>query len=65
MQEGQLIITGIFKKKFINMELYNLLSQLKLSDPDRYRAAVFADRNLRNNLNVIYGFHYELLKYQK
>ena len=62
MQEGQLIITGIFKKKFINMELYNLLSQLKLSDPDRYRAAVFADRNLRNNLNVIYGFHYELAK---
>lgn len=44
------------------MELYNLLSQLKHSDPERYRAAVFADRNSRNNLNIIYGFHYELAK---
>ena len=44
------------------MELYNLLSQLKHSDPDRYRAAVFADKNSRNNLNIIYGFHYELAK---
>ncbi|MDA8996932.1 squalene/phytoene synthase family protein [Hellea sp.] len=62
MQEDLVINTGIFKKKFINMELYNLLSQLKHSDPDRYRAAVFADRNSRNNLNIIYGFHYELAK---
>jgi phytoene synthase len=62
VQEDLVINTGIFKKKFINMELYNLLSQLKHSDPDRYRAAVFADRNSRNNLNIIYGFHYELAK---
>ena len=44
------------------MELNNLISQLKFYDPDRYRAAVFADKVSRENLNIIYGFHYELAK---
>lgn len=35
---------------------------LRQVDPDRCRAAVFADESLREKLLVLYGFHYELAK---
>ncbi len=35
---------------------------LKKADPDRYRAAMFADETLREKLLVLYAFHYELAK---
>jgi len=38
------------------------LQQLKSVDPDRLRAAVFADKAGRERLQVLYAFHYELAK---
>lgn len=38
------------------------LAQLKSVDPDRLRAAVFADKAGRERLQLLYAFHYELAK---
>ena len=38
------------------------LEQLKSVDPDRLRAAVFADKAGRERLQLLYAFHYELAK---
>jgi phytoene synthase len=38
------------------------LSQLKSVDPDRLRACVFADKDGRERLQLLYAFHYELAK---
>ncbi|MDB2438207.1 squalene/phytoene synthase family protein [Hellea sp.] len=38
------------------------LAQLKSVDPDRLRAAVFADKEGRERLQLLYAFHYELAK---
>ena len=38
------------------------LQQLKSVDPDRLRAAVFADKAGRERLQLLYAFHYELAK---
>jgi len=38
------------------------LQQLKSVDPDRVRAAVFADKAGRERLQLLYAFHYELAK---
>jgi len=38
------------------------LQQLKSVDPDRLRAAVFADKEGRERLQLLYAFHYELAK---
>jgi len=38
------------------------LKQLKSVDPDRLRAAVFADTAGRERLQLLYAFHYELAK---
>ncbi len=38
------------------------LEQLKRADPDRYRAAMFADKEVRERLLLLYAFHYELAK---
>lgn len=38
------------------------LQQLKSVDPDRLRAAVFADKEARERLQLLYAFHYELAK---
>jgi len=38
------------------------LDQLKSVDPDRLRAAVFADKAGRERLQLLYAFHYELAK---
>ena len=38
------------------------LQQLKSVDPDRLRAAVFADKDGRERLQLLYAFHYELAK---
>ena len=38
------------------------LQQLKSVDPDRLRAAVFADRDGCERLQILYAFHYELAK---
>jgi len=38
------------------------LQQLKSVDPDRLRAAVFADKKGRERLQLLYAFHYELAK---
>ena len=38
------------------------LKQLKSVDPDRLRAAVFADEAGRERLQLLYAFHYELAK---
>ncbi|WP_051279077.1 phytoene/squalene synthase family protein [Hellea balneolensis] len=38
------------------------LDQLKSVDPDRLRAAVFADEEGRERLELLYAFHYELAK---
>ena len=38
------------------------LDQLKSVDPDRLRAAVFADKDGRKRLQFLYAFHYELAK---
>jgi len=38
------------------------LAQLKSVDPDRCRAAVFADKEGRELLQLLYAFHYELAK---
>jgi len=38
------------------------LDQLKAADPDRCRAAVFADSDGRERLLLFYAFHYELAK---
>lgn len=38
------------------------LEQLKSVDPDRLRAAVFADKAGRERLALLYAFHYELAK---
>jgi len=37
-------------------------SRLKSVDPDRYRAALLADGTARENLWLLYAFHYELAK---
>ena len=39
-----------------------VLSNLKSVDPDRYRAALFADPQARMRLMTLYGFHAELAK---
>jgi len=38
------------------------LEQLKTVDPDRCRAAMFADKDVRERLLLLYAFHYELAK---
>lgn len=38
------------------------LEQLIRADPDRLRSAGFADKILRQNLQLLYAFHYELAK---
>ena len=38
------------------------LEQLKAADPDRCRAAMFADKTTRERLLLLYAFHYELAK---
>jgi len=38
------------------------LEQLKRADPDRCRAAMFADKAVRARLLLLYAFHYELAK---
>jgi len=38
------------------------LEQLKSVDPDRLRAALFADKAGRERLQLLYAFHYELAK---
>ena len=38
------------------------LQTLKSVDPDRLRAAVFADKDGRERLQLLYAFHYELAK---
>lgn len=38
------------------------LQQLKSVDPDRLRAAVFADKDGCERLQILYAFHYELAK---
>ena len=38
------------------------LEQLKQVDPDRCRAAMFADKHIRERLLLLYAFHYELAK---
>lgn len=38
------------------------LEQLKQADPDRCRAAMFADKQMRERLLLLYAFHYELAK---
>jgi len=38
------------------------LEQLKAADPDRCRAAMFADKIVRERLLLLYAFHYELAK---
>ena len=38
------------------------LEQLKQADPDRCRAAMFADKEVRERLLLLYAFHYELAK---
>ena len=38
------------------------LEQLKQVDPDRCRAAMFADKQTRERLLLLYAFHYELAK---
>lgn len=38
------------------------IKQLKSVDPDRLRAAVFADKAGRERLQLLYAFHYELAK---
>lgn len=40
----------------------NLTDNLKSVDPDRYRAALFADRAPRHRLLTLYAFHAELAK---
>ncbi len=40
----------------------SVINNLKRVDPDRYRAAMFADRQNRADLLVIYAFHAELAK---
>lgn len=39
-----------------------ILSQLKSVDPDRYRSALFADARGRDDLHLLYAFHYQLAK---
>ena len=38
------------------------LKALKDADPDRYRSALFADDTQRDDLHLLYAFHYELAK---
>ena len=38
------------------------LKVLKAADPDRYRAALFADKASRDDLHLLYAFHCELAK---
>jgi len=38
------------------------LNQLKIADPDRYRAAMMADGSGRDRLLCLYAFHHELAK---
>ncbi|MGB0906680.1 MAG: phytoene/squalene synthase family protein [Maricaulaceae bacterium] len=40
----------------------DLVSGLKDKDPDRYRASLFAPKDMRARLHVLYGFHAELAK---
>jgi len=40
----------------------SVITSLKKVDPDRYRAALFAQSDQRERLNLLYAFHYELAK---
>ena len=39
-----------------------VIERVKNADPDRCRAAMFAGKDLRQNLLTLYAFHYELAK---
>ena len=39
-----------------------MIERLKTADPDRYRASLFAPKDLRDNLHLLYAFHLELAK---
>jgi len=38
----------------------SVITSLKKVDPDRFRAALFAQSDQRERLNLLYAFHYEL-----
>ncbi|MEP1230673.1 MAG: squalene/phytoene synthase family protein, partial [Litorimonas sp.] len=40
----------------------DVIDRVKKADPDRYRAAMFADKDVRESLLVFYAFHSELAK---
>ena len=48
----------------MSMADLNLMTRqaLKKADPDRYRAALMADAQGRQDLLILYAFHYELSK---
>lgn len=48
---------------FLNFSLHDdVISRLKVADPDRVRAAMFAQESVRERLLLLYAFHLELAK---